>query len=135
MLVGSGSGSGSGHVKAVSRAMCRESSVAATAAISSAIHRPVAQRYWKKSRPSRSAISESLMVIAVIGPVGRSTRSGCAPTTACSMPKRLLASRYSERPMRLGLGLEIRLGCGCGCGFGCGLGLGFGHISTVPRAH
>jgi len=46
-------------------------------------------------------MSESLIVMAVMGPVGRSTSRGCAPKTAWSIPKRLLARRNSESPMRL----------------------------------
>ena len=61
------------------RRMCRESSRHAHTPMSNAIHIPVAAKYWLKSRWSVSAIVLSLIVIAVIGPVGRSTNSGWQP--------------------------------------------------------
>ena len=66
-------------VKGVMRRMCRESSRHAHTPMSSAIHMPVAARYWLKSRWSVSAIVLNFIVIAVIGPVGRRTNSGWQP--------------------------------------------------------
>ena len=66
-------------VKGVMRRMCRESSRHAHTPMSSAMHTPVAARYWLKSRWSVSAIVKSLIVIAVMGPVGLRTSSGWQP--------------------------------------------------------
>eukprot|EP00966_Prymnesium_polylepis_P007657 175532-Prymnesium_polylepis.1 len=38
--------------------------------------------------------------MAVIGPVGRSTSSGCVPKSACAAPATEFIRRYSDSPMR-----------------------------------
>jgi hypothetical protein len=47
--------------------------------MSTATQMPVAQRYAWKSKLALVAMVESLMVMAVMGPVGRRTRRGWVP--------------------------------------------------------
>ena len=95
-------------VNGVMRRMWRDSSSAAHSTISTPIHTPVAARYWLKSSLNSSASFESLMVIAVIGPVGRSTSSGWQPRSEWAPPATQFISRYSLSPMRLSVSCSTR---------------------------
>ena len=46
-----------------------------------------------------------------MGPVGRSTRSGCVPITECNIPEKLFMIKYSLMPIRSELPVSICSGC------------------------
>ena len=63
-------------------------------------HAPVAAKKAKNSTSRASARSESLPMMAVMGPVGRRIKRGCTPSNAFAMPPREFMSRYSDSPHR-----------------------------------